>query len=136
MNLFANNRGTTAVEFALVALPVLTFIFGIIQTAVVVWADNLLHLSVDTAARCGAVGSTSPPWTPPCTGKTVANMKATATAVFAPLSGAKFQNNGPCTADQGSGLIGQYDVNILLVVKLTLTADSCYPTVIVPPESS
>ena len=33
MKLFKNNRGATAVEFALVALPVLLFMFGIMQTA-------------------------------------------------------------------------------------------------------
>jgi uncharacterized protein (UPF0333 family) len=49
MNFFKNNRGEAAVEFALVALPVLLFIFGIIQTAWVLWIDNLLHVSVNVA---------------------------------------------------------------------------------------
>ena len=132
MNVFKNNRGATAVEFALVALPVIMFVLGIMQTAWIVWADNLLHVSVNTAARCAAINST----TPPCNGKTLPQMKATAATVFAPLSGAKFNNNGPCTADQGAGLTGEYDVSILFVVNLALTADSCYPTVVVPPEPS
>jgi Flp pilus assembly protein TadG len=132
MHFFKNNRGAAAVEFALVALPVFMFIFGIMQTAWIVWAENLLHVSVDTAARCAAVNSS----TPPCNGNTLPDMKATAATVFTPVSGAKFLNNGPCTADQGAGLSGQYDVSILFVVNLTLTADSCYPTVIVPPEPS
>jgi hypothetical protein len=108
------------------------FIFGIMQTAWIVWADNLLHVSVDTAARCAAVKSS----TPPCNGNTLPAMKATAITVFGPLSGAKFLYNGPCTADQGDGLSGQYDVSILFVVNLTLIADSCYPTVIVPSAPS
>jgi Flp pilus assembly protein TadG len=127
-SLLRNSCGAAAVEFALVALPVFVFIFGIMQTGYVVWADNLLHISVDAAARCGAVNST----TPPCYGNTLPEMKQTADVVFAPLSGAKFQNNGPCTADQGSGLIGSYDVSIAFIVNLTLTAQSCYPTVVVP----
>src|SRR5215813_618183 len=61
MNLCKNNRGAAAVEFALVALPVLAFIMGIIQFGWVMWVDNLLHISVDTASRCGAVGSTTSP---------------------------------------------------------------------------
>jgi Flp pilus assembly protein TadG len=130
MNVFKNNRGAAAVEFALVALPVIIFILGIMQTAWIVWADNLLHISVDTAARCGAVNSL----TPPCNGKSLPQMKATAVTVFGHLTGAKFQNNGTCTADQGAGLHGEYDATILFVVNLALTADSCYPTVIVPPE--
>jgi Flp pilus assembly protein TadG len=132
MNFLKNNRGATAVEFALVALPVTMFILGIMQTAWIVWADNLLHISADTGARCAAVNSS----TPPCNGNTVPQMKATAATVFAPLSGAKFNNNGTCTANHGAGLTGEYDVSIFFVVNLALTADSCYPTVVVPPEPS
>ncbi len=55
MNFFKNTRGAAAVEFALVALPVMLFLIAIMQTAWVVWADNLLHVSADAAARCGAV---------------------------------------------------------------------------------
>ena len=132
MNLFKNNRGAVAVEFSLAALPVIMFVLGIMQTGWVIWSDNLLHVAVDTAARCAAVNST----TPPCNGNSVPQMKATADTVFGPLSGAKFNNNGPCTADQGEGLTGEYDVSILFVVNLRLTANSCYPTVIVPSEPS
>ena len=128
MNLFKNNRGATAVESALVALPVLMLIFGIMQTGYVVWADNLLHVSVDAAARCGAVNST----TTPCIGKTLANMQSTANTMFGPLSGATFSNNAICSADGGSGLVGTYHVTIglgSLGFSLNLTAKSCYPTV-------
>jgi len=128
MNFFKNNRGAAAVEFALVTLPVMLFIFGIIQTAWVLWIDNLLHVSVNVAARCAAVGST----TPPCSGGTVPDMISTATTAFAPMSNTmnvKFQNNAPCTADGGAGVTGTYIVNILYVVNLTIAADSCYPTV-------
>ena len=124
MNFFKNNRAAAAVEFALVALPVILFIFGIIQTAWVLWIDNLLHVSVDTAARCGAVNST----TPPCAGTT--NMVATADQVFGIIGGATFNsNNSNCSGDNGAGLVGTYNVRMLFVVKLTLTAKSCYPTV-------
>jgi Flp pilus assembly protein TadG len=125
MNIFKNNRGATLVEFALVALPVMLFVVGIIQIAWVLWSDNLLHVAVNAAARCAAIGST----TPPCGGNTVPEMVSTATTVFAPLSGAKFQNNGPCTSDGGSGVVGTYTVTILYVVNLTLVSNSCYPKV-------
>jgi Flp pilus assembly protein TadG len=123
MNFFKNNRGAAVVEFALVALPVMLFIFGIIQIAWVLWVDNVLHVSVNVAARCAAVGST----TPPCSGDTVPEMISTATAAFAPLNGASFQNNGPCTSDDGKGLSGAYTVNILFIVNLSLRENSCYP---------
>jgi Flp pilus assembly protein TadG len=123
MKLFKNNHGAAAVEFALVALPVLLFMFGIMQTAYLVWADNMLHVSVDAAARCGGVNST----TSPCNGLGLANMQSTANTVFRPLSGATFSANATCTADNGSGLVGTYTVNFLQIVNLTLTARSCYP---------
>src|ERR1700739_4131948 len=125
MKFFKNNRGATAVEFALAALPVMLFILGIIQTAWILWVDNLLHVSVDAAARCGAVNST----TIPCSGLGLTNMRSAANLVFEPLSGATFSNNSSCG---GAGLIGTYPVSIVFVVNLTLTAKSCYPTVIVP----
>jgi Flp pilus assembly protein TadG len=119
MKILRDERGATLVEFALTALPVFFFIFGIMQTAYIVWVDNLLHLSVDTAARCGAVQST----TAPCQG---IDMAATANSVFSPRGGAVFGNNLSCSAAGGAGVTGTYTVNIV-AVTLTLTAQSCYP---------
>lgn len=144
MNFFRNNRRATAVEFALVALPVLGFIIGIIQFGWIVWVDNLLHISVDTASRCGAIGST----TSPCDGYGSANMISTAKTIFEivpPLTSATnvaFTDNPNCSFDAGtglagSGLVGTYHANIGLgrfAMNLTLTASSCYPTV--PAEGS
>src|ERR1044071_4015213 len=87
--LLKNTHGGALVEYALVALPVLVFVFGIMQTAWIVWVDNLLQMSVDAAARCGAVGSL----TSPCAGSTTADMIQTANTVFEPLSGASFSVN-------------------------------------------
>src|SRR5215469_2766415 len=115
--LIQDNRGATIVEFALVILPVLTFMIGIIQTGYVVWVDNLLHIAVDTAARCAAIQST----TSPCAGP---SMLAAANAVFAPLTGASFiSNTANCS---GAGLVGTYTVTTVFV-SLNLTAQSCYP---------
>jgi hypothetical protein len=130
MTLFRNNRGTAAVEFALVAVPVLLFILGIIQTACILWADNLLNIAVDTATRCGAVTTSS---TAPCYGPGLANMEKTANAVFTPFVGAPptWSLNPNCAAGS-TGLLGTYQVSIVSIVDLTLTARSCRPTVVVP----
>jgi Flp pilus assembly pilin Flp len=123
MNFVKNNRGATAVEFALVILPVMFFIIGIMQTAYVVWVDNILHVSVDTAARCGAISSA----TLPCSGSGLANMQSAARLVFRPVvSGATFGPNSTCTAHGGAGLNATYPVS-LFFFHLTLTANSCYP---------
>ena len=119
--LLKNDRGAAAIEFALVSLPVILFTFGIMQTAWIVWANNLLNVAVDTAVRCGAIQST----TAPCMGS---DMVSTANQVFGPLSGAIFTaNSSPCSGDGGAGIVGSYTINIGFVVSLTLTAKSCYP---------
>ena len=112
-----DNRGAAMLEYALVALPVVLFIYGIIQVSWILWIGNTLTVSVDAAARCGAVSST----TLPC----AADMTTTATQVFG-IGGASFSAN---TCTNGVGLIGTYKISFLFVTNLTLTAKSCYPTI-------
>jgi Flp pilus assembly protein TadG len=125
MTLLKNNRGATIVEFAIVALPVFVLIFGMMQVGYVLWIDNLLHVSVNAAARCGAVNSS----TSPCAGSGSTNMITTAKTVFLPMSGATFNNNASCTANGGAGLVGTYSFVFpaYFLFHLTLTAQSCYP---------
>jgi Flp pilus assembly protein TadG len=125
MMLLKNNRGATMVEFAIVALPVFVLIFGLMQVGYVLWIDNLLHVSVNAAARCGAVNSS----TSPCVGSGSAHMITTVNTVFLPMSGATFSNNASYTADGGAGLVGTYRFVFpaYFLFHLTLTAQSCYP---------
>ena len=115
------NHGATLVEFGLVTLPIMFFILGLMQTGYIVWVYNLLQTSVDTAARCGAVNSI----TAPCAGRT--QMVSTAQQVFLPLTGA-----GYTVICSGGGLVGTYSVTIVFVANLTITAQSCYPTIPTP----
>jgi Flp pilus assembly protein TadG len=128
MQKFLRNRdGASTVESALVALPVLLFIFGIIQTAYVLWIDNLLHYSVDYAARCGAIGSSTYPCTYTGPGNTLQDMQTTASTLFNAGSATFRSNNCSASGFTGTGLIGTYQVSILSVSNLNLTANSCYP---------
>jgi Flp pilus assembly protein TadG len=120
------NDGATAVEFALLVVPVLTFIFGIMQIAYIVWVDNVLQMAVNTAARCGAVNS----MTAPCAGSSEASMAAAANAVASPLD-ASYSTNASCPAGT-IGLVGTYTISIVFVVNVTVTTTSCYPSVPVP----
>jgi Flp pilus assembly protein TadG len=139
MKVFRNTRGAAAVEFALVALPAIGFIIAIVQFGWIVWADNLLHISVDTASRCGAIGSTTSPCDGPgpVNGGSLTNMIGTANAVFQPLTGATFTDNTGCSVDAGSGLqasglVGAYNISIglgVFAMNVSVTAQSCYPTV-------
>jgi Flp pilus assembly protein TadG len=121
--LFGREDGTSVMEFALVAPALFGFVFGIIQTGYVLWIDNLLHYSVDVAARCGAVAST----TSPCKGGGFANMEETANALFAMAHASGSPTFDANCSATGSGLTGTYEVSFLSIVNLTLTAKSCYP---------
>ena len=50
--------GTTTIEFALVVMPLLVLLMGIVKVGQVVWVQNVLNYSVEEAARCGAVDPT------------------------------------------------------------------------------
>lgn len=47
----ADRRGATAVEFAFVALPFFGLIFAILQTSIVLFANQALQTKVDSASR-------------------------------------------------------------------------------------
>jgi Flp pilus assembly protein TadG len=123
---FKNNSGTTALEFALVFPAVIAFILGVAQIGYLLWIDNLLHYSVETASRCSAVGST----TFPCAGSGTANMATTATNLFSMAVATSEIPSGTFSdyvCGGGSGLQASFTVNFLLVVPVTVTANSCYP---------
>ena len=123
---FRANRGAALVEYALVALPVLLFIIGIMQTAWVVWIDNLMTISVNAAARCGGIKSNISPCPTTANWSDVeAGMEAAANTVFG-IGGATFSAN---TCTNGVGLVGNYSISFLLLVDMTVTAKSCYPKV-------
>lgn len=52
-----DGQGATAVEFALVAVPFFAVIFAIIQTALVLYVEEVLQTAVDKASRKLLVGS-------------------------------------------------------------------------------
>lgn len=127
MKFLRDNRGGAAVEFGLAALPTMFLILGVIQTGFVIWTDNLLHVAVHTAARCGGVGSS----TPPCvnTGAVSNDMETAAVAAFQPLSGATFTSPNPNCSSETIGVAGTYEVSFGYIINLTLSASACYPPV-------
>src|SRR5258708_31336867 len=60
MKLAKDNRGSTSLEFAIVAPFWVTFAIGIMQTGMLLWVDNMMHDVVDATARCMAVNVNNP----------------------------------------------------------------------------
>jgi Flp pilus assembly protein TadG len=50
--------GATALEFALIALPLLLLVCGIMDFGRMVWTEATLHRAVEDAARCASVNAT------------------------------------------------------------------------------
>ncbi len=53
----ADIRGVAAVEFALIVLPLLLMVLGIIDGGRMLWTQNSLQYAVEQAARCAVVNS-------------------------------------------------------------------------------
>ena len=53
------NRGTVAIEYALILPVLLLFVLGITDTGRLLWTYVALHRSVAAAARCGAIDETA-----------------------------------------------------------------------------
>jgi Flp pilus assembly protein TadG len=56
--LAGDNRGTTAVEFALVGSVLFTISFGVIDLGMILWTQGSLQAVAADAARCGAISAT------------------------------------------------------------------------------
>ncbi len=60
MKIVKNERGSTALEFAIVAPIWVTFVVGLMQIGMTFWAGNMMHNMVDATARCMAINVNNP----------------------------------------------------------------------------
>lgn len=117
-----SRNGTAAIEFALMAIPLFLFIFGIIEVGRALWLQNALHYSVEEASRCAAVNTAT------CGSSNQVQSYA------AGRSGATFANsvftyNGAAAC--GKQVTASYPMTLVIpfvTVSFTLTSSSCYPT--------
>src|SRR6185437_3378140 len=54
-----DDAGSSAVEFALVFPVFILMVIGIFETGRALWTQSLLNYAVQTAARCGAIDTTT-----------------------------------------------------------------------------
>lgn len=57
-NVRNDRRGTTAVEFAIVAPVFIMLVIGLLSTSMVLYAIGSLHYAVEEGARCASVRTT------------------------------------------------------------------------------
>jgi Flp pilus assembly protein TadG len=124
-------RGGSAVEFALLALPLLIMTLGSIELGLLMWTTNVLEATADDTARCVAIAGSS------CTnGSTYAAGQASRSLFTGSVSAGEVSvlNGGSC-----NGLAGNYVVVTItahhwaasgLVSALSraaIVAKACYP---------
>ena len=120
MKYWRDERGVTAAEFALVIVPFMALIFGIIGMSMLFHANQSLHFAVEAAARCysvnTAVCSTSGDT------QTYATSKYTGPAIspvfIATATGCGHTVTGSAT----------FPLNAVLVsISVPLSASACFP---------
>lgn len=115
-----DRRGASAVEFAIILPLLLMLVFGIMEFGRALWTQNALHYSVEQAARCATVDTTT------CgTASQIASYAAG-------LAGAGFASSvfTATVAACGNLVAASFPIQFhipFLNYSLTLTARSCYP---------
>ena len=118
---FARNKaGNGAIEFALLAPVLLSFIFGIAEGGRLLWTLNALHYSVQEAARCASIN------------KTTCGSATQIQSFAAGRSGAGFDSSvfTATVAACGNRVSAAYAMSLhfpLMTHSISLTAQSCYP---------
>jgi Flp pilus assembly protein TadG len=125
----ADERGSPAVEFALVAPILLALMFGIFEFGQAVWTQGILDYAVEQASRCASINAT--------TCSTSAAIKTFAAQQTAPLNlpATTFTATTPACGNLVSasyvfsfvGTLPLIQGTALLPSTVTLTSSSCYP---------
>ncbi|WP_245315786.1 TadE/TadG family type IV pilus assembly protein [Bradyrhizobium neotropicale] len=120
--LWQDNRGASALEFALTAPVFFLFIFGIIEFGLLFWTQLGIQHGTEMAARCATVNSTLCP-----SGSAITNYAAQQ-AFGLTLPAATFTYSTPTCGNQVSASYAFQFPQILNLSPVTLTARACFPS--------
>jgi len=117
-----DQRGATAVEFALTIPAFMLFVVAIMDGAMMMWTKLGLQHGAEMAARCATVNTT--------TCGTDANIKSYAVAQAYGLSLVRPEHYSVSTAACGKTVTGNYTFSLFFgfmgVSSVALSAKSCY----------
>jgi len=116
----ANQRGATAVEFALLLPAFASLLVGMMYLSILGFTFVDLHNAVETAARCAAVQTTA------CT--SAAKIQAAASAAFVGLGVTPtFTYTAASCGHQVTG-VAAFSLNTgLKAISVPITSTACYP---------
>lgn len=117
-----SRRGTSAVEFALVAPAFFALIFGMEEVGRLCWTQMTLQHAVELAARCGAVNTTT------CGSATQTESYAASETPGMTIPSSAFSaSTSSCGYEVQASFAFTSLVPELVPFDLTLQAQSCYP---------
>jgi len=133
-----DSRGAAAVEFALVIIPLLLFLFGIFEFGRLLWTREALQSAAIAGARCMGIGQTE------CTTsgsydaqKTAAYISGQGVALLVPLTASNVLLDDAATCS-GVGGFSEVTINFTfqtavpqllgaLADGIPLSASACFP---------
>ncbi len=121
--IWRDERGTTALEFALTAPAFFLFVFGIIGLGLMFWTQIGLQHGAEMAARCATINSTLCPTNNPSAITTYAMQQAYGLS----LPDTTFTYSTQACGNQVNASYTFVLPDILNVGPLTLTAQACFP---------
>ncbi len=122
-HLLQSCAGTTALEFALVAMPFLMLLFGIIDFSRFVWTQSTLQFVVEKAARCAVVNPTL------CGPAQIGTYALSQQVLPSDIQAADFNYDASGTCGSKVWITKSFTFTVprLIPVTMTLKAQSCYP---------
>jgi Flp pilus assembly protein TadG len=119
--MWRDERGASALEFALTAPVFFLFIFGIIEFGLLLWTQLGLQHGTEMAARCASVNPTL------CPGSTAITSYAAQQAFGLTLPSQTFTHATPACGNQVSASYTFEFPPIFNLSPLTLQAQACFP---------
>ena len=125
-NYVRDERGASAAEFAIVLLPFIALVLGILWLSLTIYGNSTLQNAAEAAARCGVVRY----WSPECSDATA--IKAYALSIY---YGPGVSPNFNPIKDKGCGS-GSWTVTATATIPITtglvntsipLSASACFP---------
>jgi Flp pilus assembly protein TadG len=116
--LAGETRGSTAVEFGLLAPALMLVLVGTIEFGRLLWTQSALNYGVQEAARCASVNTTS------CSSPTATQNYAASKMGCSSCSGDFTASTPAC----GNKVVASYPFPFMFkFTTITLSAQSCFP---------
>ena len=125
-----DRRANTAVEFALAAPALFTFLFGIIEVGYALWMQNALDYSVAAAARCASLNGTA--CAPQSGGGTrVTTYAASESGAYLDFTAFAYNRTASC----GCQVTGSYSIQLDIPWENALSVNLSSSACLAPPPS-